>query len=59
LRQIQAFKTGKHDFKHKDNVGQAVVQDGGSVDHVVSGSSVMFFSINKCFQAGKWVANHL
>jgi hypothetical protein len=41
------------------NVEQVVVQDGGIVDHGVSGSPVSFFSINKCFQAGKWVANHL
>jgi len=58
------MKAEKHDFKLGNgflsgNVGQTVAQDGGSVDHGVSGSPVRFFSINKCFQAGKWVANHL
>jgi len=40
-------------------VGQAVFQEGRSVDHGISGSPVSYFSIDKCFQAGKWVANHL
>jgi hypothetical protein len=58
------MKEGKHDFKLGDgflsgNVGQTVAQDGGSVDHGISGSPVSYLSINKCFQAGKWVANHL
>jgi len=40
-------------------VGQAVVRDGRSVDHGISGSPTSYSSINKCFQVGKWVANHL
>jgi len=32
------------------NVGQAVVQDGRSVDHGISGSPFSYSSINKCFQ---------
>jgi hypothetical protein len=39
--------------------GQTVAQDGGSADHGISGSPVIYFSINKYFQAGKWVTNHL
>jgi len=40
---------GKHDFKWKGgflsgNVGQAVVQDGGSVDHEINGSQVNYLS---------------
>jgi hypothetical protein len=39
---------GKHDFKQGDgflfveNVGELVVQDGGSVDHGLSGSPSSF-----------------
>jgi len=39
--------------------GQAVVQNGGSADHGISGSPVSYSSINKCFHIRKWVANHL
>jgi len=41
-------KAGKHDFKQRDgfllveNVGQVVVQDGGSDDHGLSGSPSRF-----------------
>jgi hypothetical protein len=41
-------KVGKHDFKQGDdfllgeNVGQVVVQDGGSADHGLSGSPSSF-----------------
>jgi len=41
------------------NVGQTIVQDGRSSDHGISGSSVSYFSIHKCFQARKWVTNQL
>jgi len=40
-------------------MGQTVAQDGGSADHGISGSPVSYFSINKCFQAEKWIANHI
>ena len=41
------MKAGKHDFKLgsgflSGNMGQAVIQDGGSADHGVSGSPVRF-----------------
>jgi len=39
--------------------GQAVFQDGGSVDHGISVRQLFSFSINKSFQVGKWVANNL
>jgi len=39
--------------------GKMAAQDEGSADHGVSGLPVRFSSINKCFQVGKWVANHL
>ena len=39
--------------------GQAVFQDGESANHEISGSQVSYSSINKCFQVGKWVTNHL
>jgi len=44
LRVEDKQKGGKHDFKQRsgfllvENVGQVVIQDGGSVDHGVSGS---------------------
>jgi len=46
-RRSQAFKAGKHDFKWKGgflsgNVGQAIVQDGGSADHGISGLPVNY-----------------
>jgi len=58
------MKAGKHDFKLGNgflngNVGQTVAQDGGSSDHGISVSPISYFSINKCIQAEKWVANHL
>jgi len=48
----------KH-FPLVEKVGQMVVQNGGSVDHGVSGPPFRSFSINSSFQAGKWVANHM
>jgi len=62
--EIEHSRRERHDFKFKGgflsgNVGQAVVQNGGSADHGINGSQVSYFSINKCFQVGKWVANHL
>jgi len=42
-----------------ETLGQAVIQDGESADHGISGSPISYSSINECFQVGKWVANHL
>jgi hypothetical protein len=58
------MKAGKDDFKFGNgflsgNMGRTVAQDGGSADHGISGSPISYLSIHKCFQAEKWVANHL
>jgi len=57
-RQESTISSLKNGFL-SGNVGQVVVQDGRSVGHGINGSPVSYFSINKCFQTGKWVANHL
>jgi len=62
--EVKQSRRERHDFKLEGgfisgNVGQAVVQDGRSADHGISCSPVNYFSINKCFQARKWLANHL
>ena len=65
LRRTQAFKAGKHDFKLKSgslngNVGDKRLSKMekmlivGLVFH-----QLVSFGINKSFEVGKWVANHL
>ena len=62
--EVEQSRRERHDFKLKGGflcgiVGQAVVQYGGSANHGISGSPISYSSINKYFQVGKWVANHL
>ena len=64
-RRIQALKAGKHDFKLKSGSLNGNVGDKrlSKMEKVLIMGLVFYqlvsFNINKSFQVGKWVANHL